>query len=294
MKISKIFDHKKVVFSLEVFPPKKDSSYNTVYNTLLQMRELPADFISVTYGAGGSAAQREKTIEIASLIIETYRIESVAHLTCVNSDEADVTALLDSAKARGIQNVFALRGDIPVSGERKYAFPHASDLARFIRKHDPDINISGACYPEKHPESPSLEADIENLKYKIDAGVNHLVTQLFFDNSKFYAFLEKTNAAGINVPIEAGIMPITTRSQLERVVKLSDAAVPEKLTRIHERYQDSPEALFDAGIAYATEQIIDLISQGVRGIHLYTMNSVETARRITRNVHRIIQAENQG
>ena len=189
--------------------------------------KVPADFISVTYGAGGSAAQREKTIEIASLIIETYRIESVAHLTCVNSDEADVLAALESARAKGIQNVFALRGDIPADGRRKYAFAHASDLVRFIRRHDSDIHIGGACYPEKHPESPSLEADIENLKIKIDSGMTHLVTQLFFDNDKFYYFQDKAMAAGISVPIEAGIMPITTKTQLERVVKLSSAAVPK-------------------------------------------------------------------
>lgn len=293
MKISKIFDHKQVVFSLEVFPPKKNSSYTTVYNTLLQMRELPVDFISVTYGAGGSAAQRDKTIEIASLIIETYRIESVAHLTCVTSDEADVLAALESARAKGIQNVFALRGDIPADGERKYAFRHASDLVRFIRDHDSEINISGACYPEKHPEAPSLRADIENLKYKIDSGVSHLITQLFFDNDKFYAFRDLAAAAGIDVPIEAGIMPITTKTQLERVVKLSGAAVPERLTRIHERYRDDPEAFFDAGIAFATDQIIDLVSRGVRGVHLYTMNSVETAKRIARNIGSILRAENK-
>ena len=293
MKISKIFDHKKTVFSLEVFPPKKDTSYTTVYNTLLRMREVPADFISVTYGAGGSAAQREKTIEIASLIIETYRIESVAHLTCVNSDEADVLAALESARAKGIQNVFALRGDIPADGRRKYAFAHASDLVRFIRRHDSDIHIGGACYPEKHPESPSLEADIENLKIKIDSGMTHLVTQLFFDNDKFYYFQDKAIAAGISVPIEAGIMPITTKTQLERVVKLSSAAVPERMRRIHDRYRDDPEALFDAGIAYATEQMIDLISRDVRGIHLYTMNSVETARRIYRNIGNLLSAENK-
>lgn len=293
MKISKIFDHKKVVFSLEIFPPKKDTSYNTVYNTLLQLRGLPADFISVTYGAGGSDAQREKTVEIASLIIETYRIESVAHMTCVNSDEQDVLTMLEKMRKAGIENVFALRGDIPASGERKYAFNYASDLAKFIRKHAPEMNISGACYPEKHPDAPTLEVDIENLKYKIDSGVNHLVTQLFFDNDKFYHFRDLADKAGITVPIEAGIMPITTKSQLDRVVRLSNAAVPEKMMRIHERYQDDPKALFDAGIAYATEQIIDLISQDVRGIHLYTMNSVETATRITQNIHNILLSENK-
>lgn len=292
MNLSKIFDYKKTLFSLEIFPPKKDTPYNIISNTLLKLRGLPADFISVTYGAGGSKAQRDKTVEIASLILTTYHTEPVAHLTCVNSDRDEVREILDQLKANSIENIMVLRGDISPDAPPKEDFKHASDLAAFIKKYDSSFNLLGACYPEVHYQCESMEKDIENLKIKIDNGVTHLITQLFFDNEKFYRFREKAEAAGIRVPIEVGIMPITNVKQIERTVTLSGASVPAKLSRVFSRYSASPKALNDAGIFYATEQIMDLIDHDVRGIHLYTMNNVETATRISESIQNILEAEN--
>ncbi len=292
MNIGTIFDYKKTLFSLEIFPPKKDTSYNVIYNTLLRLRGIPADFISVTYGAGGSKTQRDKTIEIASLILTTYHTEPVAHLTCVNLDRNEAEATLEQLSLNNVKNIMVLRGDISPDVPLKEDFKHASDLAAFIKKFDPSFNLLGACYPECHYQCESLEKDIENLKIKIDAGVSHLITQLFFDNEKFYSFREKAEKAGINVPIEAGIMPITNSRQIERTVTLSGASVPAKLSRIFSRYSENPKALNDAGIFYATEQIMDLIDHDVRGIHLYTMNNVETATRISEAIQNILVAEN--
>lgn len=292
MNISALFEHKKVLFSLEIFPPKKDTSYNVIYNTLLKLRGLPVDFISVTYGAGGSEAQREKTVEIASLILATYHIEPVAHLTCVSSDREEVLQTLAKLKENHVQNVLALRGDITPTMTVKTDFQYASDLTRFIKETDPYFNVLGGCYPECHPECENLDQDIENLKKKIDAGVSHLVTQLFFDNQAFYRFRDKVRQAGINIPIEAGIMPIINKRQIERTVSMSGANVPPKMERYINRYSDNPLALNDAGLNYATEQIMDLIDHDVQGIHLYTMNNVETATRISENIQNIIAAEN--
>jgi len=216
----------------------------------------------------------------------------VAHLTCVGLDRAEVIDTLERLKANQVQNIMVLRGDITPTMTPKEDFKHASDLAAFIKKYDSSFNLLGACYPEGHYQAESLEQDIENLKIKIDSGVDHLVTQLFFDNDKFYAFREKAERAGINVPIEAGIMPITNLHQIERTVALSGASVPAKLSRLFSRYSDSPKALFDAGIFYATEQIMDLIDHDVRGIHLYTMNNVETATRISDAIQNVLEAEN--
>ncbi len=293
MNISKIFDYKKTTFSLEIFPPKKDSPYNVIYNSLLKMRGLPVDFISVTYGAGGSKAQRDKTIEIASLILTTYHTEPVAHLTCVNSDREEILETLKQFKANKIENIMVLRGDISEGVTPKEDFKHASDLAVFIKKTNLSFNLIGACYPEVHYQCESMEKDIENLKIKIDNGVTHLVTQLFFDNEKFYAFREKAEKAGVHVPIEAGIMPITNSRQIERTVALSGASIPSKLSRVFSRYSTNPKALYDAGIHYAIDQIMDLIEHDVRGIHLYTMNNVETATRISDAIQNILEAENQ-
>lgn len=292
MNISKLFDHKKTLFSLEIFPPKKDTPYNVIYNTLLRMRGIPADFISVTYGAGGSRAQQDKTVEIASLILSTYHTEPVAHLTCVSNDRQEVLLTLEQLKANHIENIMVLRGDISPEMPTKEDFKHASDLAAFIKQTDPSFNLLGACYPECHFECPSLEQDIENLRVKIENGVSHLITQLFFDNNKFYEFQEKAEKAGIHVPIEAGIMPITNARQIERTVALSHASVPPKLARLFDRFGSDPKALNDAGIFYAVEQIMDLIDQGVRGIHLYTMNNVETATRVSESIQNVLAAVN--
>lgn len=293
MNISNLFQSKKAVYSLEVFPPKKTSSVDTIYNTLLGLRGLPADFISVTYGAGGSDTQKNKTCEIASLIKSEYGIEPVSHLTCVNSTREEIADTLEQLKEKGIQNILALRGDISPTVEPKHDFEHASDLVRFIKEYDSSFNVIGACYPEGHCDCDSIDEDIENLKKKIDAGASHLITQLFFNNEHFYIFMDKIAKAGITVPIEAGIMPIVSKSQIERIVSMCGASLPNRFSTMINKYAHNPEALKDAGIAYATEQIIDLFSNDVRGIHLYTMNNVEIATTITNNIRSIIKSTNQ-
>ncbi len=293
MYTTQLFKEKKIVYSLEVFPPKKSSSVDTIYNTLSEIRYVPCDFISVTCGAGGSEAQKNKTCEIASLIKSEYKKEPVAHLTCVNTSKDELIVQLEDLKKNGIENILALRGDRNPDIEPKNDFKYASELVEFIKLNYPEFNLIGACYPEYHQESASPEQDIKNLKHKVDAGVSHLLSQLFFDNEIFYRFVEKTQKAGINVPIEAGIMPITTKSQIEHTITMCGASVPARLAKMFSRYADSPIALRDAGIYYATEQIMDLISNGVRGIHLYTMNNVRLAERVTDNVKNIILCHNR-
>ena len=292
MNIAELFNHKKTLFSLEIFPPKKDSSYNIIYNSLLKMRGIPADFISVTYGAGGSRAQQDKTIEIASLILQTYHTEPVAHLTCVNADREQVFQTLAQLKENNVENIMVLRGDISPDSPPKTDFKYASDLAAFIKANEPGFNLLGACYPERHYQAESMEKDIENLKIKIDHGITHLITQLFFDNEKFYTFREQAEKAGVSLPIQAGIMPITNPRQIERTVALSGASIPAKLQRMFDRYSGNEKALFDAGVHYAIEQIMDLIANDVRGIHLYTMNNVEIATRVSDAIQNILEAEN--
>ena len=292
MNISRLFDSKKVIYSLEVFPPKKTTSIDTIYNTLYGLRGLRPDFISVTYGAGGSPSQKQKTCEIASMIRSEYGIEPVSHLTCVGSTKESVRSFLDQLKASGVSNVLALRGDkTPENGV--IDFKHADDLTRFIREYDDSFNVIGACYPEGHCEAASLDEDIENLKRKVDAGATHLISQLFFDNGQFYNFMDKVEKAGIRVPIEAGIMPVVNKSQIERTVSMCGASFPMKFSKMINKYADDPTALKDAGIAFATEQIIDLINNDVRGIHLYTMNRVEVATRITESISNILTSCNK-
>ena len=292
MNISRLFDSKKVIYSLEVFPPKKTTSIDTIYNTLYGLRGLRPDFISVTYGAGGSPSQKQKTCEIASMIRSEYGIEPVSHLTCVGSTKESVRSFLDQLKASGVSNVLALRGDkTPENGV--IDFKHADDLTRFIREYDDSFNVIGACYPEGHCEAASLDEDIENLKRKVDAGATHLISQLFFDNGQFYNFMDKVEKAGIRVPIEAGIMPVVNKSQIERTVSMCGASFPVKFSKMINKYADDPTALKDAGIAFATEQIIDLINNDVRGIHLYTMNRVEVATRITESISNILTSCNK-
>ncbi len=286
MKTSEIFRN-KTVLSFEVFPPKKTAPIETIYNTLDELKNLSPDFISVTYGAGGSL-NSSSTIEIASAIKNRYGIESIAHLPCINLSKEEVLSVLDKLKENCIENILALRGDISPDYPIKNDFKHASDLVSFIREHG-DFNIIGACYPEGHPESKNLIDDIINLKRKVDSGTNQLVSQLFFDNDKFYSFLERARCAGITVPIEAGIMPVLNKKQIERMVSLSNATLPKKFVTMMEKYEDKPEAIRDAGIAYAVDQIVDLISQGVDGIHLYTMNNAYVAQKISEAVKSIIK-----
>lgn len=285
MKISSLFGQGKTVFSFEIFPPKKTSSIETIYNTLEELGDLKPAFISVTYGAGGTMTEagKSKTCEIASIIKNKYNITPVAHLTCVNSTKEQVAAELESLKENGIENILALRGDINPDVPRCNDFKYASDLVKFIKDHG-DFHISGGCYPEVHNDAENMVQDILNLKKKVDAGVTHLMSQLFFDNKCFYEFVEKARIAGVNVPIEAGIMPVTSKSQIERMVTMCGASLPQKFVKTMQRFENNPEALRDAGIAYAIDQIVELISSGVEGIHLYTMNNPYVARKISEAV----------
>ena len=286
LKISELFGHEKTVFSFEVFPPKKTSAVGTIYDTLKELKELSPDFISVTYGAGGSGAN-SKTAEIASYIINELGITAVAHLTCINNTKEDILAILDEFKRLGIENILALRGDVTPDIKPKDDFRYASDLVSFIKQHG-DFDISGGCYPDVHFEAPDAATDIENLKKKTDAGAEHLISQLFFDNRTFYDFRDRARAAGINVPIEAGIMPVVNTKQIERMVALCGASLPPKFSRIMQKYENDPEALCDAGIAYAVDQIVDLIANDVDGIHLYTMNKPYIARRIADSIRTLL------
>ena len=284
MKIPELFEQKKPVFSLEIFPPKKKANIDTIYDTVAKLAECNPDFISVTYGAGGNLADNS-TCGIASNIKKKYGIETAAHLTCVNSTREDVKEMIGRFQAADIRNVLALRGDIVPDQEIKKDFEHANELAIEIqRKCNDDIEILGACYPEGHYESRSLDEDIHNLKYKIGAGVKALITQLFFDNQLFYEFIGKARMMGIRVPISAGIMPIVNSRQIERTVALSGASLPHEFTKMIGLYENDPEGLFDAGIEYAVNQIRDLITNGVDGIHLYIMNNPEVARRVYEDI----------
>lgn len=285
MKISKLFPNKPIL-SFEVFPPKRTASVDTIYNTLDQLQNLHPDFISVTYGAGGSE-NCKTTFEIASAIQNQYQIESAAHLPCIGLTKEDVFLQLKKLENAGIENILALRGDLPSNAIPKGDFLHASDLITFIREHG-DFHILAACYPEGHTESDSIVSDMRNLKIKVDAGADQLITQLFFDNDCFYRFRERCQLSGIHVPIEAGIMPVTNKKQIERMVSLCGASLPKKFTAMMERYEHDPESIRDAGIAYAVDQIVDLIAQGVDGIHLYTMNNPYIAARIYESIHRLI------
>ena len=287
MKICELFQMKKV-FSFEVFPPRRIDSVNIIYDTIEKLKGLNPDFISVTYSAGGSESNTD-TFKIASAIKNNYGIESVAHLPSINHTKVEVLKILEDLRTAGIENILALRGDVNPSFSPKNDFKFASDLISFIKEHG-DFNIIAACYPEGHFESPSIIDDIRNLKRKVDAGANQLITQLFFDNNYFYSFRERAAIAGINIPIEAGIMPVVNKKQIERIVALCRVNLPKKFLAIMNRYENNPEALRDAGIAYAVDQIIDLIAQGVDGIHLYTMNNPYIAHRIYEAINTLLVA----
>lgn len=279
--IKNIYRQGRTIFSFEVFPPKKEEEFNDIYNTLNKLKTLNPDFISVTYGAGGSNSK--KTAAIASYIKNSCDIEPIAHLTAVAMDEAFLTDFINELKEKGVSNVLALRGDRPrdMSDEAcaNRRFLHAEDIIRIIRL-ESDICIAGACYPEIHPESESRESDLYYLKQKVDTGVDFLITQMFFNNHKFYKFRELAEKKGIHVPISAGIMPITSAKQLGTSVTLSGTSVPGELSSLVAKYADAPEDLRKAGIEYAVKQIEDLIANNVDGIHIYTMNKADTAKEI--------------
>lgn len=284
MKIRELFD-KKTIFSLEVFPPKKTSSVDVIYKTLEELGDIHPDFISVTFGAGGSGNSRY-ALDIASKIRENGIIPML-HLPCINFTKEEIDSALDEAKSRGIENILALRGDINPDITPIKQFSHASDLIPYIKTRG-DFDVAGACYPEGHPDSETLDEDIENLRKKVDSGADHLITQLFFDNEYFYNFRDKAVKAGINVPIEAGIMPVVNKNQIERMVTTCGASLPHKFVKIMQKYGQNPEAMRDAGIAYAINQIVDLAASDVDGIHLYSMNNAYVARKISESVSGVL------
>mgnify|MGYP002515395088 CR=1 FL=1 len=283
--MNKKLSSSRTVFSFEVFPPKKNMNIETVYKTLSELSDIKPDFISVTFGAGGSE-NCSNTLEIAKRIKDVCGVKSVVHLPCINMTKSDAHFMLEQFQKAGIENILALRGDRIEGRVPCTDFLYASDLIRFInefnlsRKDGKTFEIYAACYPETHPDSKSVVEDIHNLKVKTDCGVQHLLSQLFFDNEKFYRFRERCQIAGINVPIEAGIMPATNKKSIERMVSMTNAVLPKKFTKMMERYGDNPEAIRDAGIAYAVDQICDLVTNGVDGIHLYTMNNPYVAKKI--------------
>ena len=272
---------KEPTLSFEVFPPKKEDEFEQVFSVLDGLSALSPDFISVTYGAGGSKSK--KTVEIASYIQNTLHIQALAHLTCVGNTAAQVEAVINELKANNVDHVLALRGDRPkdMTDEQfnSREFAHASDLMHYL-KEQAHLHIAGACYPEKHYESFSMESDLNHLKEKQDAGAEFLITQLFFDNDYFYNFREKAAKKGIVIPICAGIMPITTAKQIGTTVSLSGSSVPKAMADMIAKYADSPEDLRKAGIDYATRQILDLKENNVDGIHIYTMNKPKMAAEI--------------
>ncbi|WP_196001329.1 methylenetetrahydrofolate reductase [NAD(P)H] [Clostridium sp. 1001271B_151109_B4] len=291
MKIDEIFKKKDLVFSFEIFPPKTTSSVETIYKTLEELKDLKPDFISVTYGAGGSLVNN-KTIELSSLVKEKYGVEAVAHLTCINSTKGEIDYILNDLKGHGIENILALRGDIPNGGILKGDFKYAYELISHIKKRG-DFNIAAACYPEGHVKGKNLKEDLVHLKLKEESGATHFISQLFFDNNYFYNFLEEKDKLNIKSSIEAGIMPVTNKAQIERLTSLCGVNLPEKFIKIVNKYEYDREALRDAGIAYAVEQIVDLVSSGVDGIHLYTMNNPYVARKITESISSIINSINK-
>lgn len=286
MIIENLFKEKNPVLSFEIFPPKKESALLAIDETLSTLAELHPNFISVTFGAGGSSTNN-KTIELAKKIKNEYNIEPLVHLTCINHTKEEVSDILSQLRKAGIFNILALRGDVNPDIPVKHDFKYASDLTAFIKAQG-DFHISGACYPETHLEAPDAVSDIRNLKKKVDAGAGHLVSQLFFDNEVFYDFLQKVRIAGIDVPVEAGIMPVTNKAQIERMVTMCGAGLPDKFKKILDKYGDSREALFDAGMVYAVNQIVELISRDVDGIHIFTMNNPLIARRICDGIKNLI------
>ena len=292
MNIKGILEQKKVTVSFEMFPPKLQSNFDNVVKAAHELSELKPDFMSITCGAGGTT--KVNTVEIASKII-SFNTPALAHLTCVGNTTDSVKETVATMKQAGIENVLALRGDIPQDALSAQSvlnadLMHASDLVPILK--EAGFCVGGACYPEGHPESENRNDDIDNLKYKVDAGVDFLTTQMFFDNNMLYSYLYRLQAKGIHVPVLAGIMPITNSNQVSRMIKLSNAFVPQKLLAICDRFEKNPEAMYQAGIAYATDQIIDLVSNGVRGIHIYSMNKPNVARDIMRNINNIIDACN--
>lgn len=290
MKITEILKSGRCSLSFEVFPPKRSASFGSVKAAVEEIAALKPAFMSVTYGAGGGTS--EYTLQIAQDIKENYNVPTLAHLTCVSSTRETVKNKIEAMQAAGIENVMALRGDFPQdmqdSDPKDWEYHHAIDLVRELKESKADFCIGGACYPEVHPESANRREDVRYLKEKVDAGCSFLTTQMFFDNNLLYNFLYQIREAGITVPVIPGIMPITKANQLERALKLSGSFMPQRFKAIVDRFGQDDRAMTQAGIAYATDQIIDLYANGINHVHVYSMNKPEVAVGILRNLSALL------
>ena len=290
MKLTELFKNDKLSLSFEVFPPKTDTAFESVKHATEEIAKLRPSFMSVTYGAGGGTSKY--TLDIAKNIKANYGVPTLAHLTCVSSTRETVRERIEDMKAAGIENVMALRGDIPAGLENAdrshWDYKHAVELVRELKESGADFCIGGACYPEIHPESANQKEDIKYLKEKVDAGCEFLTTQMFFDNNLLYNFLYKIRESGITVPIIPGIMPITNGNQVERAIKLSGSFMPQRFKSLVDKFGTTPAAMKQAGIAYATDQIIDLFANGIRNVHVYSMNKPDVAEAILRNLSDIL------
>ena len=290
MKLSELFLNDKLSLSFEVFPPKVDTAFESVKLATEEIAKLRPSFMSVTYGAGGGTSKY--TLDIARNIKNMYGVPTLAHLTCVSSTKETVHAKIEEMKAAGIKNVMALRGDLTpeleASDRSAWHYHHAIDLVRELKESSADFCIGGACYPEIHPESANQKEDIKYLKEKVDAGCEFLTTQMFFDNNLLYNFLYKIREAGITVPIIPGIMPITNANQVDRAIKLSGSFMPQRFKSLVDKFGSDPAAMKQAGIAYATDQIIDLYANGIKNVHVYSMNKPDVAAKIQSNLSDIL------
>lgn len=290
MKLTEVLKKKKYSLSFEVFPPKTNASYDSVKTATEEIAKLSPSFMSVTYGAGGGTS--EYTLQIAKNIMERYQVPSIAHLTCISSTKDTVRNMIQRFVDANIENVMALRGDIPQDRQKEdrsaWDYRYATDLIADIKEISPGLCIGGACYPEIHPESTDQKEDILHLKEKVDAGCDFLTTQMFFDNNLLYNFLYKIREAGITVPVIAGIMPITNANQVKRAITLSGSFMPQRFKSLVDRFGKYPDAMMQAGIAYATDQIIDLYANGITHVHIYTMNKPEVAAKIQANLSDIL------
>ena len=293
MKIIDVLNNGKMTISFEVFPPKKETSLDNVKAATEEIAKLSPAFMSVTYGAGGGTS--EFTIDIAKNIKDKDDVPMLAHLTCVSSDHETVKQRIADMKAAGIENVMALRGDLTpeleATDRTRWAYHHASELVRELRESGNDFCIGAACYPEVHPESANQKDDIKYLKEKVEAGVDFLTTQMIFDNSLFLGFMYKLRESGIEVPVLPGIMPITNANQVARAIKLSGAYMPQRFRSLVDMFGEDPAAMTQAGIAYATDQIIDLYANGITNVHIYSMNKPEVAKGIINNLSNILGKE---
>ena len=288
MKIRDILQKDRPTISFEVFPPKTMDNYASVEKATMKIAELQPDFMSITYGAGGGTSAY--TIDIAANLMKTYHTPVLTHLTCVSSTKEKVHEVLGQMKDHGIENVLALRGDIPAASEFPLPgqYHYAAELIEDIKSQG-DFCIGAACYPEGHVEAPNQREDIRHLKEKVDAGCDFLTTQMFFDNSVMYSFLYQIREMGITVPVLAGVMPVTNKKQIKRSCELSGTYLPTRFKRMVDKFGDDPASMKQAGIAYATEQIIDLIANGVKGIHVYSMNKPEIAQAVMHNLSEILK-----